>query len=129
MLEAAAGVTVPLPPLGVIDPLELFILRSMRLEENGLLLLPLWPFILCIRYAAVCSAVAAAARLAAWFFACANFVAQSGLIRSVVTTSGALTAYEVFFRFGVPGTGREEVEDVFEPWDKCDCCWMPYGCV
>lgn len=42
-----------------------------------------------MRKAAVCNAVAAAARRAAWDRAFASFCAQSGLIRSVVTTSGA----------------------------------------
>ena len=48
-----------------------------------------------MRYAAVCKAVAAADRRAAFARAVASLVAQSGRILSVVTTSGAVADSEV----------------------------------
>ena len=67
-----------------------------------------------IKYAAVCRAVAAAARRAACARAEANFVAQSGRILSVVITSGALADREVpRLR---PGPG-DKVPDEIEVWD------------
>lgn len=80
-----------------------------------------WPF---IRYAAVCNAVAAADRRAAWARAVASFVAQSGRILSVVITSGALAEREVpRLR---PGPG-DKLPDEIEVWeDIADMTW--YGC-
>lgn len=72
-----------------------------------------------IKYAAVCSAVAAAALRAAWERAVASFCAQSGRMRSVVTTSGDVTEKAGLLPgdcgggngdTGVVGGGVEEVE-------------------
>lgn len=67
-----------------------------------------------IKYAAVCKAVAAAARRAACARAAANLVAQSGRILSVVITSGALADKEVPRL--LPGPG-DNVPDEIEVWD------------
>ena len=67
-----------------------------------------------MRYAAVCRAVAAAERRAACALAAANFVAQSGLILSVVMTSGAFAEREVPLRRPGPGDIPEEDIDVCE---------------
>lgn len=61
---------------------------------------PLW-FELT-RYAAVCKAVAAAERRAAWARAFVSFCAQSGRMRSVVTTFGSVADRDVARRR--PGT-------------------------
>lgn len=72
-----------------------------------------------IRYAAVCRAVAAADRRAAWARALASFWAQSGRTLSVVTTDGSVTDNEVARRR--PGMGatifaddNDEVDDTGE---------------
>jgi hypothetical protein len=73
-----------------------------------------------IKYAAVCSAVAAADLLAAWFLAFASFVAQSGLILSVVMTVDAFAEIEVVLRLwavtgvkeGLPNELRDDDDDI-----------------
>lgn len=67
-----------------------------------------------MRYAAVCKAVAAADLRAACARAVASLVAQSGLILSVVITSGALAEIEVPRRLPGPGDMPEEDNDVCE---------------
>lgn len=75
-----------------------------------------------MRYAAVCNAVAAADLLAAWFLAFASFVAQSGLILSVVITVDALADIDVVLRLcalvgareGLPIEFREDDDDIAE---------------
>jgi len=69
----------------------------------------------------VCNAVAAADLLAAWFLALASFVAQSGLIRSVVMTVDALADKDVVLRLEVMGASvgllgelRDEDDDMAE---------------
>jgi hypothetical protein len=69
----------------------------------------------------VCSAVAAADLLAAWFLAFASLVAQSGLILSVVITVDALADIEVVLRLcaigardGLPTELRDDEEDIAE---------------
>jgi hypothetical protein len=63
-----------------------------------------------MRYAAVCKAVAAADLRAACARALASFVAQSGLILSVVITEGALADKEVARR-REPAPGDDPSED------------------
>lgn len=64
----------------------------------------LWLF---SKKAALCIAVAAAARRAAWFRADCNLCAQSGLIWSVVTTSGADEESAIFRRSPEPCGGLD----------------------
>jgi hypothetical protein len=79
-----------------------------------------WPF---IRYAAVCSAVAAADLRAACALAVASLFAQSGRILSVVTTSGAFADREVPRLRPGPGESPDEETEVWE--DMADRTW--YG--
>lgn len=89
--------------------------RALRLDK-GPCELPELPII----KAAVCNAVAAADRRAAWDRASANFFAQSGLIVSVVMTLGALTERDWPRRrlgAGVPPgllCSSDDVEDIPE---------------
>ena len=89
---AASALMLPIAErFDIPDPLSSL---SVPLRERTPLLrkgcpLPSLPTPFPIRYAAVCKAVAAAARRAAWALALASFCAQSGLILSVVMTLGA----------------------------------------
>lgn len=74
-----------------------------------------------MRYAAVCSAVAAADLRAACALAVASLLAQSGRILSVVTTSGALADSEVPRLLPGPGDSPDEDKDVWE--DMADRTW------
>jgi hypothetical protein len=65
----------------------------------------------------VCSAVAAADRRAAWFLALASFVAQSGLILSVVITVEALAEIDVVLRRGVEVGASEGLPKEFKDDD------------
>lgn len=89
--------------LGVVSDDSTVDLRNMFRRpnvENARACSEVCPF---IKYAAVCSAVAAAALLAAWARAVASLVAQSGRILSVVMTSGAAADNEVPRRRPGPG--------------------------
>lgn len=83
-VPAAAVVAPALPSAALLDSLLVFLLLNRLILPNGLD--PESP----MRKAAVCNAVAAAARRAWWFRCAASLVAQSGRTRSVVMTLGAL---------------------------------------
>jgi len=89
-IAVGEGVAVPLCPGLLFSPR---LLPNLLRLVNPKLRVSVDP--LPIRYAAVCSAVAAADLLAKWFLAFASFAAQSGLILSVVMTVDALADIEV----------------------------------